>query len=91
MRLIDADKLIDEINNSLWDWDSVDGITATTVLKQTITDIQNQPTVERVIRCKDCEFGAILPKGRFCIHGVKIKTGQKDEDWFCADARPKQK
>lgn len=45
MRLIDADKLIDEIKNSLWDWESVDGITATTVLKQTITDIENQTTV----------------------------------------------
>jgi len=44
MRLIDADALIDEIKHKLWDWESVDGITATTVLKQTITDIENQPT-----------------------------------------------
>lgn len=43
MRLIDADALIDEIKHKLWDWESVDGITATTVLKQTITDIENQP------------------------------------------------
>lgn len=45
MRLIDADKLISDIKNCLWDWESVDGITATTVLKQTITDIENQPTI----------------------------------------------
>lgn len=45
-RLIDADALIYEIKECLWDWDSVDGITATTVLKQTITDIGNMPTIE---------------------------------------------
>lgn len=45
MRLIDADYLIDDIEHNLWDWESVDGITASTVLKQTITDINNQPTV----------------------------------------------
>ena len=45
-RLIDADALIDDIKNNLWDWETVDGITATTVLKQTISDIGNQPTIE---------------------------------------------
>ena len=47
MRLIDADKLIKGIKE-LWDYKTVDGITATTVLKQTITDIENQPTVEAI-------------------------------------------
>lgn len=47
MRLIDADKLIKDIKE-LWDYKTVDGITATTVLKQTITDIENQPTVEAI-------------------------------------------
>ena len=46
MRLIDADALIDDIKNNLWDWETVDGITATTVLKQTISDIGNQPIIE---------------------------------------------
>ena len=46
MRLIDADALIDDIKNNLWDWKTVDGITATTVLKQTISDIGNQPVIE---------------------------------------------
>ena len=45
MRLIDADALINAIENELWDWETVDGITASTVLKQTMTDIKNQPTV----------------------------------------------
>lgn len=44
MRLIDADALINDIKNHLWDWEDVNGITAQTVLKQTITDIENQPT-----------------------------------------------
>lgn len=57
-RLIDADALIDEIKHTLWDWDSVDGIKSRTVLKQTISDINNMPTIdaEPVIRCKDCAF-----------------------------------
>lgn len=57
-RLIDADYLIDDIEHCLWDWESVDGITASTVLKQTITDIKNQPTIDavQVVRCKDCKY-----------------------------------
>lgn len=47
MRLIDADKLIKDVME-LWDYKTVDGITATTVLKQTITDIENQPTVKAI-------------------------------------------
>ena len=45
MRLIDADALIEDIK-SFWDWDSIDGITATTVLKQTMTDISNAPAID---------------------------------------------
>ena len=58
MRLIDADELINDIQHNLWDWQSVDGITATTVLKQTITDIKNEPTIDavQVVRCKDCQY-----------------------------------
>ena len=48
MRLIDADAIIEDIKTRLWDWDTVDGITASTVLKQTITDIDNAPTIETV-------------------------------------------
>lgn len=46
MRLIDADALIDEIKHGLWDWGSVDGIKSSAVLKQTISDINNMPTVD---------------------------------------------
>ena len=48
MRLIDADALIEDINNRLWDWETVDTITSTTVLNQTITDIRNEPTIEAI-------------------------------------------
>lgn len=47
MRLIDADNLIKDVME-LWDYKTVNGITAITVLKQTITDIENQPTVEAI-------------------------------------------
>lgn len=43
---ISRENLINDIENVLWDWDTVDGITATTVLKQTITDIRNQPAAD---------------------------------------------
>lgn len=43
-RYIDADALIEDIQN-YYDWESVDGITAKTVLMQTITDIRNEPTM----------------------------------------------
>lgn len=49
-RYIDADALIESIKNELWDWDSLDGITSATVLKQTITDIQNAATADVVER-----------------------------------------
>lgn len=48
MRYIDADKLIYDIKNCLWDWDSVDGIKSSAVLKQIISDIENQPTEDVV-------------------------------------------
>lgn len=56
-RLIDADALIEDIK-SFWDLDSIDGITSTTVLKQTITDINHAPTIDAVpvVRCRDCRW-----------------------------------
>ena len=45
MDLIDRQAAIDTILG-LWDWETVDGITTTTVLKQTISDIKNIPRVE---------------------------------------------
>ena len=45
MRLIDADELVADIENS-WDWLSINNITASTVLRQTIADIKAQPTVK---------------------------------------------
>ena len=48
MRLIDADALIEDIKTKLWDWNTVDSIMSSTVLKQTITDIGNAPTIGQV-------------------------------------------
>lgn len=57
MRLIDADALVESIKEELWHWDTVDGINAITVLKQTISDINNMPTIPQpeIIRCRDCK------------------------------------
>lgn len=43
-RLIDADAMAEDVR-SLWDYETVDGITASTVLKQIMTDIWNCPTI----------------------------------------------
>lgn len=43
-RYIDADKMIYEIRHNLWDWSCIDDIRTSLVLKQTITDIENQPS-----------------------------------------------
>ena len=47
MELIDKQELLDWIQNC-WDWATVDEITSTTVLKQTMTDISQLPTVEAI-------------------------------------------
>ena len=75
MRPIDADALINDIENNLWDWKSVDGITASTVLRQTITDIKNQPTVKA-----EPEHG----------HWIGISDGYADgypvyDEWECSE------
>lgn len=44
-RLIDADAMIKNMEGALWDWETVDGIAASTILKQTITDLRNAPTI----------------------------------------------
>ena len=70
MRLIDADALIDEIKHTLWDWESVDGIMSSTVLKQTISDINNMPTIDavEVVRCKDCKY--YEGKNTYCANDI---------------------
>lgn len=47
LRLISANDLISDIQKG-WDMNTVNGITAATVLKQIITDIQNEPTIKAV-------------------------------------------
>lgn len=44
MRLIDADKFKEDLLK-LWDYSTVDDITATTVLKQVISDLDNASTI----------------------------------------------
>lgn len=41
-----------------WDYDTVDGIMASTVLRQVKTDIMNIPSADviEVVRCKDCTY-----------------------------------
>ena len=79
MRLIDADALIVEIKTCLWDWESVNGIKAKTVLNQTITDIGNMPTIDavQIVRCEDCKyFHYSKPHGILIMNLVCDKWGK---------------
>ena len=92
MRLIDADELINDIKNCLWDWESVDGITATTVLKQTISDIENQPTIEPYVHCVECKHGEKLPTFQYYPNLTWCNKYERshDGDWFCADGEKQE-
>lgn len=86
MRLIDADALIEDIK-SFWDWDSIDGITSTTVLKQTITDISHAPTIDAVpvVLCKDCKWWTKQEasiQGRCALAGIYPTGG-----WYCGNGK----
>jgi len=90
MRLIDADALIEDIKTKLWDWDTVDGITSSIVLKQTITDINNAPTIDAVpvVRCKDCKYYD-TPKNfkkPYCMRGAYVKVNADD---YCSKGERK--
>lgn len=92
MILINRDELIHEIKECLWDWKTVDGITSTAVLKQTISDINSQPTIE-VICCGECKHG--LQSGtscHVCCENENSPTFRNwfPSDWFCANGEPKE-
>ena len=78
MRLIDADALIAEIKNA-WDWESLNDVSAMTI-RDTITDIQNMPTIEADIKCEDCKTIIALKAAL-----EPVKTGKwieiSDEDF----------
>ena len=82
MDLIERQAAIDAILG-LWDWETVDGITTTAVLKQTIIDLKNIPRVEvePVIRCKDC----VHYKGHWYCEAWNNSPGfpAVKEDGFC--------
>lgn len=63
MRLIDADAVLRDLD-TLWDYATVDGITASTVLAQVKTDVRNVPAVDAVpvVRCGECKH--MTPNGR---------------------------
>lgn len=96
MRIVDADALIEDIK-SFWDWDSIDGITATTVLKQTMTDISHAPTIDAVpvVRCKDCKW---FDKQRCVCHNPRYGDGyanyqppNTNDEYWCADGERKDR
>ena len=90
MRAIDADAFREDLMK-LWDYSCVDGITATTVLKQVIHDLDNAPTVEeRPIRCKDCKY-TVLSKtdGKTLICCLTRMIGTVRPDFYCGNGEMK--
>ena len=84
MRLIDADALIYDINNGLWDWEQLKNITGITVLKQTISDIQNSPVIDAVpvVRCKDCKWFYESDTVICCEKHTGLALARKDD--YCS-------
>ena len=94
MKLIDADKLIADIENS-WDWLSVNEINASTVLRQTITDIQNEPTVN-IVHCHECKHLIVYNCGYACDAGHWGKISKESNcggmgDFYCAEGEKNEK
>ena len=89
--LIDANQLVDDIENHMWDWDSVDGIESSTVLKQVITDIKMMPNA--IVPCSRCRhynsgdgycrllhhWGVNMSPNDFCSKGEPIRREDEDE------------
>ena len=72
---INRKELINDIKNNLWDWATIDDITASTVLKQTITDIKNQPSADV----------AEVKHGHWIFIGT-ISDGENEHEVFrCSD------
>jgi hypothetical protein len=91
MRLIDGDALVESIKEELWHWDTVDGINATTVLKQTISDINNMPTIPQpeIIRCRECKWHRFDKDNIPYCYNIDYGYGWKDDD-FCSRAERRE-
>lgn len=91
-RYIDADALLEWIK-AVWDLDSewINEIKATAVIKQTISDIEHEPTADvvEVVRCKDCkhwskefeacyihDFCEIFQSDYYCASGERKEDGE---------------
>ena len=86
MRLIDADKLMEELDNIVYTRKATDRHAL-----QIVSAIRNAPTVDavEVVRCKDCKYWELMPEGMhdcinsrglaypktkdYCSYGVRCK------------------
>lgn len=89
MRLIDKDDLLDFFENHAWDWESVDGITATTVLRQVITDIRNAPSID-FVKCGECKYYKrdFYNMETVCTYHMWAKIFTTSEE-YCSHGEPK--
>lgn len=92
MRLIDAEQLIHDIKHGLWDWESVNGITARTVLEQTIQDIKNMPTINAEIiedrgkfRCYSCLRSTVIWDNDFSYEDYGIDGNGIVQTYHCTN------
>lgn len=90
MRFIDADDLMDRLQNNHWNRgnDSYYRALIRSVLMDVISDIEKQPSIDAVpvfVRCKDCKNWEHLlfdeNSGCYCPFVDRYTTGY----WFCAD------
>jgi len=83
-KYIDADEIKNDIK-TLWDWETVDGIKSSTVLKQVLSDIDN--INEAVVHCKDCKHYIL---GECEIFSPVLMGFTLDNDDFCSYAERRE-
>ena len=86
MRLIDADRLLEERRLHLY-YHLPNGDTAIPII-----DIKHAPTVNNpdLIRCKDCKSNSGCGAGIYSEMVICYNTGAiHSPDWYCADGKPK--
>ena len=84
-KYINADDIKNDIK-TLWDWETVDGIKSSTVLKQVLSDIDN--INEAVVRCKDCKFYSMDNMGYCNRPNNGLQFTEKND--FCSYAKRRE-
>ena len=96
VRMIDANKLKNDVNAQVSILNALSVSTGIDELRQIgeelqrgmFAEIDKQPTVDAVVRCKDCKHrcGTIYARDRITILKVcELRHGTNEQDFYCKD------